>query len=102
MSSTTDHSPERVRAEIPATDSLIRGRTLLLVCGIAASVLYAAMIWVIRYDGYSPISQTVSELSAWGVSTRSLWMALGTIYEALMIAFALGVWASPAKSALCG
>ena len=94
MSSTTDHSPERVRAEIPATDSLIRGRTLFLVCGIAASVLYAAMIWVIRYDGYSPISQTVSELSAWGVSTRSLWMVLGTIYEALTIAFALGVWAS--------
>ena len=52
------------------------------------------MIWVIRYDGYRPISQTVSELSAWGISTRPLWMVLGTIYEALMIAFALGVWAS--------
>ena len=66
----------------------------LLVCGIVASLLYGAMIWVIRYDGYRPISQTVSELSAWGISTRPLWMVLGTIYEALMIAFALGVWAS--------
>ena len=94
MSSTTDHSLQRVRGEIPATSALIRGRTLLLVCGIAASALYAAMIWVIRYDGYSPISQTVSELSAWGVSSRPLWMVLGTIYELLMIAFALGVWAS--------
>ena len=69
-------------------------RIPLLVCGIAASLLYGTMIWVIRYDGYSPMSYTVSELSAWGVSTRPLWMVLGTIYDALMIAFALGVWAS--------
>jgi Protein of unknown function (DUF998) len=94
MSSTTDHSPERVRGEIPATRSLERAHTLFLVCGIVASVLYATMIVVIRYDGYSPMSYTVSELSAWGVSTRPLWMVLGTIYEALMIAFALGVWGS--------
>ena len=87
-------SPERVSVEISATSSLVRARKPLLVCGIVASLLYGAMIWVIRYDGYSPISQTVSELSAWGISTRPLWMVLGTIYEALMIAFALGVWAS--------
>jgi Protein of unknown function (DUF998) len=94
MSSTMDRSPEQVRGEISATSALVRASKPLLVCGIAASLLYGAVIWVIRYNGYSPISQTVSELSAWGVSTRPLWMVLGTLYDALMIAFALGVWAS--------
>jgi Protein of unknown function (DUF998) len=94
MSSTIDRSPERVGNEIPATSSLVRARKPLLVCGIAASLLYGAVIWLVRYNGYSPISQTVSELSAWGVSTRPLWMVIGTLYDALMIAFALGVWAS--------
>ena len=83
-----------MRGEVPAKSSLGRVRKPLLVCGIAASLLFGAMIWVIKYEGYSPISQTVSELSAWGVSTRPLWMVLGTLYDVLMIAFALGVWAS--------
>jgi hypothetical protein len=29
-------------------------RKALLVCGIASSLLYALMIWAIRYQGYSP------------------------------------------------
>jgi hypothetical protein len=94
MSRTIDHSPLRVRGEIPATGSLWRVRKVLLACGIASSLLYGAAIWVIRYDGYSRITQTVSELSAWGVPTRPLWMVLGSLYDALIIAFALGVWAS--------
>lgn len=73
-------------------------RTILLTCGIASSLLYGAMMWVIRYDGYSPLSQTVSELSAWGVSTRSLWIVLAALYELLMLAFAVGVWASAGQS----
>jgi Protein of unknown function (DUF998) len=79
---------------MPATNPLLRVRKPLLSCGMAASLLYGVMIWVISYPGYNPISQTVSELSAWGISTRPLWMVLGTLYEALMIAFALGVWTS--------
>jgi Protein of unknown function (DUF998) len=94
MSRPIDHSPLRVRGEIPAKGSLWRVRKVLLACGIASSLLYGASIWVIRYDGYSPITQTVSELSAWGVPTRPLWMVLGSLYDALIIAFALGVWAS--------
>ena len=94
MSSTINSSPDRIHHEVPAKSPLLRVRKPLLICGIAASLLYGAMIWVISYPGYSAISQTVSELSAWGVSTRSLWMVLGTLYEALMVAFAFGVWAS--------
>lgn len=69
-------------------------RKVLLVCGILSSVLYGLMIAAIRFEGYSPISQTVSELSAIGVPTRPLWMVLGSMYDALLVAFGLGVWMS--------
>ena len=46
-------------------------RKALLVCGIASSLLYAAMIWAIRYEGYSPVSQVPSELTAIGAPTRT-------------------------------
>jgi hypothetical protein len=85
--------PQLVGREVRAKNSHGLVQTLL-ICGIASSLLYGAMIWVIRFEGYSPISQTVSELSAWGVPTRPLWIVLGSLYELLIIAFALGVWAS--------
>jgi len=69
-------------------------RIILLFCGILSALLYGAMILVIRYDGYSLVSQTVSELSAIGAPTRPLWIVLGFVYEALVLAFALGVWLS--------
>ncbi|MDH4284301.1 MAG: DUF998 domain-containing protein [Gallionellaceae bacterium] len=67
---------------------------LLLVCGILSSLLYGAMMLLIHFEGYSLLSQTVSELSAIGAPTRPLWMMLGFVYEALVLAFALGVWLS--------
>lgn len=69
-------------------------RKILLSCGILSSMLFAMMVMVIRYEGYSLKDQTVSELAAIGVSTRSLWLALGTVYDLLLIAFGLGVWIS--------
>ena len=66
-------------------------RKALLVCGIASSVLYAAMIWGIRYEGYSPISQVPSELTAIGAPTEALWARLGWIYTVLITAFGIGV-----------
>jgi hypothetical protein len=66
-------------------------RKWLLVCGIASSVLYAAMIWGIRYEGYSPISQVPSELTAIGAPTQALWARLGWIYTVLITAFGIGV-----------
>jgi hypothetical protein len=57
-------------------------------------MLYAAMIWGIRYDGYSPISQVPSELTAIGAPTQALWAGLGWIYTALVTAFGIGVWKS--------
>jgi hypothetical protein len=71
-----------------------RWRKALLVCGIASSVLYAVMIWGIRYEGYSPISQVPSELTAIGAPTQALWARLGWIYTVLITAFGIGVWKS--------
>ncbi len=70
------------------------GRKVLLVCGILSSLLYGAMMEMIRFEGYSPVSQTVSELSAIGAPTRPLWGLLGLVYEALVVAFGVGVWVS--------
>ena len=68
-------------------------RQTLLVCGIIASLLYAAMLVVVpmRWEGYSSTSQAVSELSAIGAPTRPLWVSLGIVYGMLLVAFAGGV-----------
>ena len=66
-------------------------RNALLACGLASSLLYALMIWGIRYEGYSPISQVPSELTAIGAPTQALWARLGWIYTVLITAFGIGV-----------
>jgi hypothetical protein len=66
-------------------------RKALLVCGIASSMLYALMIWGIRYEGYSLVSQAPSELTAIGAPTQALWARLGWIYTVLITAFGVGV-----------
>jgi hypothetical protein len=64
----------------------------LFICGIASSLLYALMIWGIRYEGYSVLSQVPSELTAIGAPTERLWALLGPIYTALVAAFGWGIW----------
>jgi hypothetical protein len=68
-------------------------RKILLACGVVSSVLYVAMTAFVaaQWEEYSAISQTVSELSAIGAPTRSLWVPLATIYTMLAAAFAWGV-----------
>jgi hypothetical protein len=76
------------------------GIKLLLICGILSSLLYTGMcIYIARfYDGYDFYSQTVSELSAVGVSTRMMWVSLGTVYTLLVTLFGYGVWLSGERS----
>lgn len=80
-----------VTQKIGTTSTLLK---VLLLCGIVSSLLYlgmdiiAGMLW----EGYSFTSQTISELSAIGAPTRSLWVPLGFVYDVLLIAFGLGVW----------
>jgi uncharacterized protein YndB with AHSA1/START domain len=73
-------------------------RRTLLLCGIASSLLYALMIWAIRYEGYNPFSQVPSELTAIGAPTRALWAQLGWIYTVLVTAFGLGLWKSAGRN----
>ena len=75
-------------------------RRALLLCGILSSLLYVAMNAFVaaRWPEYSSTSQTVSELSAVGAPTRSLWVGLGAVYTLLVTAFGLGVWVSASRS----
>jgi Protein of unknown function (DUF998) len=72
-------------------------RKVLLLCGIAASLLYAVandLLAAMLYKGYSPFSQTVSELTSIGAPTRAPLLAVGVIFMGLLMAFAIGVWQS--------
>jgi hypothetical protein len=75
-------------------------RKTLLACGPISSLLYVAMTVVIarQWPGYSSASQTISELSAIGAPTRSLWVLPGAVYTALIIAFGWGVVMSAGRS----
>jgi hypothetical protein len=66
---------------------------IALMCGLVSSLLYVAMnVFVaMQWDGYSSASQTVSELSAIGAPTRTLWVTLAVAYSALVAAFGWGV-----------
>jgi hypothetical protein len=68
----------------------------LLACGIAAPLLYVAMLIYVptQWEAYNSASQTVSELSAIGAPTRALWVPLGLLYTVLLVAFGLGIWMS--------
>jgi len=80
-----------------------RWRLVLLICGILSSLLYVATIVLapIRWEGYSSISQMVSELIAIDAPTRPLVVPLFISYSVLVYAFGWGVWASaPGKRAL--
>ena len=58
------------------------------------------MIWLIRYEGYSVISQVPSELTAIGAPTQALWARLGWIDTLLEIVFGLGLWTSAGRNGI--
>jgi hypothetical membrane protein len=72
----------------------MRTTRVLLACGIGSSLLYLATDLVASslLPGYRYAHQAVSELSAIGAPTRTMWQASGALYEVLLIAFAWGVW----------
>jgi hypothetical protein len=70
-------------------------RQVLLGCGVVAPVWWVAMdvVGSLRYEGYSYIDQTISELSAEGAPTRIFMTVLSGIpYAVLLIAFGMGIW----------
>ncbi len=77
-----------------------RLRNLLLVCGILSSLLYVGtdILAGTLYAGYSFTSQAISELFAIGAPTGPLVVPLFTVYDVLLVAFALGVWMSAGRN----
>jgi len=75
-------------------------RPMLLICGVLSSLLYVAMnvFAAMQWEGYSSVSQTVSELSAIGAPTRPLWVLLAIPYSLLVTAFGCGVWVSGGRN----
>jgi hypothetical protein len=67
---------------------------VFLFCGVLSTLWYTAVNIIVpfQYPGYDTASQTVSELSAMGAPTRSLWLMLLIPFSLLVIAFGCGVW----------
>jgi hypothetical protein len=71
-------------------------RKWLLICGILSSLVYVAAdvlggIWL---EGYSHMSQAVSELSAIGSASRPIVVPLLMAHSVLVIAFGFGIRSS--------
>lgn len=69
---------------------------ILLSCGILSSLLYVAMnvIAPLQWPGYNAASRVVSELSAIGAPSRTLWVVLGIVWAAVVAVFGLGIWST--------
>jgi hypothetical protein len=67
---------------------------VLLACGVLYAALYVILNDVVAaslYDGYDPLSQAISELSATASPARAFLTAVFPLWPALMIAFGIGV-----------
>jgi hypothetical protein len=71
-------------------------KRLLLTFGVLSPLLYVGtdILAGALYPGYGFISQAISELFAIGAPTSGLVVPLFTVSDALLIAFAFGVWMS--------
>jgi hypothetical membrane protein len=75
------------------TQEATMARRTLLVCGILASLLYAAIdvLGGMRYRGYSFTAQAISELMATGAPSEAFVDPLFIAYGLLALAFGVGV-----------
>lgn len=71
-------------------------RKALLACGPASAILY--VVWnevaALQWEGYSRISNAISELSLTGAPSQAILEPMGYIYNPLLAAFGVGVWLS--------
>ena len=99
MSTTVERVSELRLRGVPSRSSRDVLANVLLVCGIAASVLYviADVVGTIVWDGYSLKSFTISELSAIDAPSRPLVPSLMLVFGVLSICFGFGVLASAGR-----
>jgi hypothetical protein len=93
MSTTAERAPELRLRHVPPRSSPSVVANVLLVCGVAASLLYvvANVLGAIVWDGYSLKSFTISELSAIEAPSRPLVPSLMLVFGALSLGFGIGV-----------
>jgi len=68
---------------------------VLLACGVLYAALYVILNDVVAaslYDGYDPLSQAISELSATDSPARAFLAAVFPVWPVLMVAFGTGVF----------
>jgi hypothetical protein len=81
----------------PTTKTRDRLRKLLLACGPLSALVYIGWheLAALQWEGYSRISNAISELHFTGTPTKSLldpWQ--GWVDSALLAAFGIGIWLS--------
>ena len=74
-------------------------RKALLACGVASSLVYlsADVIGAFQWAGYSYTGQTISELAARDAPSYATVAPLFALYNALIVAFAIGVMETDAR-----
>jgi hypothetical protein len=95
--STTIHEAPGLTLAAPTSKARERMRKILLACGPLSALTYIGWreLAALRWEGYSRISNSISELQLTGTPTKSLldpWE--GWVYSALSLAFGVGIWLS--------
>src|SRR4029453_11139796 len=98
--STASHGPP-TQPPAPITKTKDRLRKVLLACGPLAALEYVGWheLAALRWEGYSRISNTISELHFTGTPTKPLldpWQ--GWVDSVLLAAFGIGIWLSAQSS----
>jgi len=93
MSTTIDQAPEVIRRDVPTKSSHETLRRVLLAAGIGGSLFYVAALVLgpMRWEGYSSMDQTVSELFAIDAPSRPLVVSLLFVSGVLALVFGIGV-----------
>jgi len=67
---------------------------LLLLAGVCSSIVYvvADQVCALRYPGYSILHQAISELSAQGAPTATIWSRFMPFYGLFFLLFVIGVF----------
>lgn len=97
MSTSFRQTQHEVRSDVGEPRTRYKARQALLASGIAYAVLYPVVndaIAATLYDGYSRMSQAVSELSATGAPPRPFLSVVGPVFSLLQIGFGVGMWQS--------